>query len=490
MIKQKLFILFCVIGFTKITPWAQLSAKLDLLQAIEIGKERSLKTQELSFNYDAAKYTFKAAKSSLYANFSLNGNLPGLNRQINQVSQPNGTILFVPTSQAYSNVAFMINQPIPVLGGNFWIGSNLARFDNFNTSTALWNASPVFFGISLPLGSFNQNKWNWKNAKLNYKQSHSNYAESIEQLSIDITNAYFDFYIAKIQYDNAETNVSINDSIYKISVGRYNVGKIAENELLQVELSRINAQQSVARLAVQKEIAEQRLKLLMGLNDNESIILDTLPSVKTIVIDIDKAVAEAKENSGTIIQNQIDLQQNLINLKQSSRARFPDGSLTATFGLNQSSTTVGGAYSNLLNSQTASIGFNIPLYQFGNAQSNYKLNKAYYDASVSRTEYLNKNLGIDVQQVVLEYQTYEDAVEIAKLGYEIALKRYDVSKNRFLIGKIDITNLTIAQGEKDNALINYMNTLRTYWVAYFRLRKITLYDFEKNEKLIVVPTKK
>jgi outer membrane protein TolC len=489
MTKHSLYIVICLCTLLPLASWAQMNAKLDLMQAIEIGKERSLKTQENNFNYEAAKFGFKAAKTNLYANFSLNGNLPGLNRAINQVAQPNGTILFVPTSQAFSNAYLLINQPIPVLGGTFSIGSSLSRFDNFNTSTASWNASPVFFSLSLPLGSFNQAKWNWKNSKLSYQKSHSNYAESIEQLSIDITNAYFDFYIAKIQYENAETNVSINDSIYKISEGRYNVGKIAENELLQVELSKINAQQSVARLAVQKEIAEQRLKLLMGLNDNESILLDTLPTVKKIIIDIDKAVNEARENSSTVIQNQIDLQQNLINMKQSSRARFPDGSLTANFGFNQSSATVGGAYSNLLNSQTATIGFSVPIFQFGNAQANYKLNKAYYDASVSRTEYLNKNLGIDVQQTVLEYQTYEDAVAIAQLGYSIALKRYDVSKNRFLIGKIDITNLTIAQGEKDLALTNYINTLRNYWVAYFRLRKITLYDFETNEKLIVVPTK-
>jgi outer membrane protein TolC len=306
---------------------------------------------------------------------------------------------------------------------------------------------------------------------------------------MDITNAYFDFYIASIQYTNAATNVSINDSIYKISLGRYNVGKIAENELLQVELNRVNAEQAVARLAVQKEIAEQRLKLLMGMNDNESIELDTLPAIKSITIDINRAVTEARENSSIIVQNQIDLQQNLINMKQSSRARYPDGTITATFGLNQTANTIGGAYTNPLNSQTATINFNIPIYQFGNAQANYKLNKAYYDASVARAEYLTKNLGIDVQQSVLEYKTYEESVINAKKGYEIALKRYDVSKNRFLIGKIDITNLTIAQEEKDNALTNYIITLRNYWVAYYSLRKITLFDFETNEKLIVIPKK-
>lgn len=468
---------------------AQLTAKLGLLQAIDLAKERSLRTIENNSNYEAAKFTFKAARSSLLPGFALNGNLPGLNRQINPVTQPNGSILFVPTSQAVSNANFMINQQIPFIGGNFWLGSSLGRVDLFNTSSVYWNASPVFFGVTLPLGSFNPNKWNWKNAKLNYKKSHSAYAESMEQLSMDITNAYFDLYIAIFQYENAAYNVSINDSIYKISVGRFNVGKIAENELLQVELTKINAEQSVARLAVQKEIAEQRLKLLLGLNDNETIVLDTLPDVRIININMDKAVSEAKENSSIIVQNQIDLQQNLINMKQASRSRFPDGTLTATFGLNQTASTIDQAYSNPLNSQTASITFSIPIYQFGNAQANYKLNRAYYDASVARTDFLNKNFSINVQQAVLEYLTFQESVLNAKTGYEISLKRYEVSKNRFLIGKIDITNLTIAQNEKDSALINYMNMLRNYWISYFNLRRITLYDFEKNEKLVVIPSK-
>src|SRR5687768_10849917 len=250
---------------------SQFSGKLSLFQAIEIGKNRSLKTTENQYNYEGTSYSFKAARANLYTNFSLNGNLPGINRQINAITQPDGSILFVPTSQAVSNIAFMANQPIPVLGGNFWVGSNLGRIDIFSDSSVYWNASPFFMGLSLPLGSFNPDKWNWKNAKLNYKRSHSDYAESIEQLSIDITNAYFDFYVATIQFNNATTNVTINDSIYKISLGRYNVGKIAENELLQVELSKVNAEQDVSRLSVEKEIAEQRLKLLMGLNDNESI---------------------------------------------------------------------------------------------------------------------------------------------------------------------------------------------------------------------------
>jgi outer membrane protein len=64
----------------------------------------------------------------------------------------------------------------------------------------------------------------------------------------------------------------------------------------------------------------------------------------------------------------------------------------------------------------------------------------------------------------------------------VAQKRFDVAKNRYVIGKIGIGDLYIAQNEKDQALTAYVQALRGYWNAYARLRRVTLYDFaEKKE---------
>jgi hypothetical protein len=38
--------------------------------------------------------------------------------------------------------------------------------------------------------------------------------------------------------------------------------------------------------------------------------------------------------------------------------------------------------------------------------------------------------------------------------------------------------------EKDQAKRNYIETLRDFWIAYYEIRKLTLYDFE-NMKAIV-----
>jgi hypothetical protein len=41
-----------------------------------------------------------------------------------------------------------------------------------------------------------------------------------------------------------------------------------------------------------------------------------------------------------------------------------------------------------------------------------------------------------------------------------------------------------AQGEKDAAVLAYVQALRTYWMSYYYLRRVTLYDFAAKRELI------
>jgi len=52
-----------------------------------------------------------------------------------------------------------------------------------------------------------------------------------------------------------------------------------------------------------------------------------------------------------------------------------------------------------------------------------------------------------------------------------------------VIGKIGVSDLYIAQNEKDQALDAYVQALRSYWANYYRLRRVTLYDFVEKSAL-------
>lgn len=60
------------------------------------------------------------------------------------------------------------------------------------------------------------------------------------------------------------------------------------------------------------------------------------------------------------------------------------------------------------------------------------------------------------------------------------------SETFYLIGKVnDVLELNNAQIDNDNARLNYFKTLRDYWINYYELRKLTLYDFQKDVPITV-----
>ena len=112
-----------------------------------------------------------------------------------------------------------------------------------------------------------------------------------------------------------------------------------------------------------------------------------------------------------------------------------------------------------------------------------------------QTAYANKRLNdytiaqdeITFEQDILtqarQFEMLQLQIEITKKSDEVALQRYKVAQNRYLIGKIDITNLNIALTEKDSAKRGYLAALKSFWLAYYDLRRLTLYDFAEQKYL-------
>jgi len=95
---------------------------------------------------------------------------------------------------------------------------------------------------------------------------------------------------------------------------------------------------------------------------------------------------------------------------------------------------------------------------------------------------------IDFEQsvflTVMQFNMQENQLIIAAKSDTVAQKRYDITQKRYMIGKVnDVLELNNAQIDNDNAKKSYYQSLHTYWVNYFQLRKLTLYDFRENHKI-------
>jgi len=77
----------------------------------------------------------------------------------------------------------------------------------------------------------------------------------------------------------------------------------------------------------------------------------------------------------------------------------------------------------------------------------------------------------------------KDQLELTARTDSIATEKYKIAQERYVLGNLSITDLSIAFQEKDQAKRDYIAALRDFWGAYYQLRYLSLYDFEKNQKI-------
>jgi outer membrane protein TolC len=270
-----------------------------------------------------------------------------------------------------------------------------------------------------------------------------------------------------------------------VGQGRYQLGKLAENDLLQFELRYLEAKAKVDRANLNYQVMLNRLRIYLGLKDDKSLRL--LPPAQTWhgAVSAANALEEAKRNTSTFL----DFNERLLTAEsQVRRAKMDerfDANLYLQFGLTQSNPEVSEVYKNPLDQQSVNLGLQVPILDWGNAKGKIKMAESNYEL----VELYVEQQFLDAEQTVLlnvmEFNMQKDQLYIAAKADTIAQKRYEVTQKRYMIGQInDAQELSYAQIDNDNAKQNYYSALQNYWTNYFELRKLTLYDFINNRMLI------
>jgi len=92
------------------------------------------------------------------------------------------------------------------------------------------------------------------------------------------------------------------------------------------------------------------------------------------------------------------------------------------------------------------------------------------------------------QEVISTVPEFNRQQNLSKKSLEaltIATATYDINKQRFITGNADVNTLTLSLNRKENATRNYLSALSHYQNLYYKIRKLTLLDFGKGEKLLM-----
>jgi outer membrane protein TolC len=267
------FLSLPVIGYLLATPGpAGAQQQITLTQAIQMAQEQGLQARAARASLESARHDRASFTSSLLPQLSLRANLPLYNRSIIPVIQPVGSTQFRPLSQMTTDLALTMSQQVPLTGGSFFVSSSLERFTvTGQQNVKTWSSTPVEVGLRQDIFRPNTARWTQRQQNVQIELSERLYLESMEEIAIRTTHAVFDVYSAQSGLTNAVTNAAVNDTLYTLNKGRYEVGRIGENDLLQSELALLRARASVQSAQLRYDRALAALRLAINLPNSTPI---------------------------------------------------------------------------------------------------------------------------------------------------------------------------------------------------------------------------
>ncbi|MBP8643472.1 MAG: TolC family protein [Bacteroidales bacterium] len=458
--------------------------RLTYPEVLQLAKEQSPQAILAKHRFRAAYWEYRTFVAEYRPTLSMNGTIPEFSRSLIRYQNPDGSYSYIEENANTTSLGLSLSQNIGFTGGQIFVKSNLERTDLLgDSSSTSYLSVPVSIGFSQPLFAMNRLKWNKRIEPIKYEEAKKSFIQSMEDISIEASRLFFNLAMAQQNLETARLNYSNTDTLYKIAQGRYNIGTIAENELLQMELSFLNAGTQVNEAEVDLQLKKIQLKSFLGLNDQydlEIILPTAIPQFELIY---DKVMMLARENNPQILSYERQLIEADRDVAQARSERGFNASLYATYGLTQRALNVSDAYKDPQDQQNVRVGITIPILDWGLGKGKVKMAQSNREVIKTTVQQAMTDFEQDIFLKVMQFNRQDDQVMIAEKADYISQNRYEVTKQRFLIGKIDVLDLNVAQSERDQAKQKYISTLGSYWQFYYQMRRLTLFDLENNQPL-------
>ncbi|MEY3238669.1 MAG: hypothetical protein RIR11_107 [Bacteroidota bacterium] len=462
---------------------AQDTLRLTLPQVVDMAKEQSIAARQATTTKATKYWEYRTFLSNYKPQLVLSGNLPSFNRSFQQVLQPNGTIEFLPVRNNNSSLNLFLEQNIRKTGGTIYATAQLQRFDDFARNNTLYNGTPVAVGLSQPLFRFNPLKWEAKIAPLKYKESQQEYVEALELIALTASDLYFEMLLAQVNVKIAQTNLTNTDRILRIAQEKFDIGTISRNEILQLQLEQLKAQKAAGTARRELEISTLNLRSYTGLKGQERIELqppqpETLPTIQAELL-----LKEAYENRADAVafeRRKLEAAQSVAKAKGDNGI---NATLMANLGYSNSGKNVQEVLQNPQNYQAVQIQFNVPIMDWGRSKSRIKTAEEQRQLVAYTLEQDKLNFQQEIYTQVTLFEMLKGQLSLTAQADSIASEKYQIAQERYVLGNLSVTDLSISFAEKDQGKRDFIGVLRDYWSAYYQLRWLTLYDFEQNKKI-------
>jgi outer membrane protein TolC len=459
--------------------FAQQPVTLTLDQTIAIAADSSLETFRSKNMYLAGYWQFRTYRAGRLPGLTLNLTPAQYYRDITRrYDSGNDIDVYRQQQSFYSSGGLELTQNFDALGGSFFLNTDLGYMRNFGENTySQYTSVPVRIGYIQNLVGYNPFKWQRKIEPLKYEKAKKELVYNLEQVSGEATACFFDLAMAQAEYDMAVDNVTSTDTLYRTGEQRHRIASITQADLLTLKLDAVNARNTLRNTGIALKRAMFSLASYLNFDKNTEIRLRLPGRPGNMTISVDDALALARENNPQFLELRRQALTAEQEVDRTKKEALFNASVRASIGFNQVANTLRGAYRDPLQQDVVSVSVSIPLVDWGVRRG--KHNIARNELNVTRISARQSELSIeeDVIMTVGDFNIQQNLIASAEEALDLAQMAYAETKQRFMIGKADINSLTLSLQRQQDAQRNYVQALKNYWQSYYKIRKLTLYDF-------------
>jgi outer membrane protein TolC len=466
---------------------AQPALTLDLFQSIQIATDSSLQAFSANNMYLSRYWEFRTFKAKQLPSLSLTATPLQYNRDIvKRYDSENNADVYREQQSMYLYGNLSAKQNVAWTGGTLYVDSELGYLHSYGaTDNAQYSSVPVRIGYSQNLFGFNSLKWEKRVEPLKFEKAKQQLLYDREAISELTISYFFSLAMAQVEHEMAQSNASSADTLYMIGTERIKIASISQADLLTLKLDAVNAANSLSSAALNLKRATFGFASFLNM-DKTTQVRVTLPQKPADVsIAADAALALAQKNNPDFLGYRQALLEAEREVERTERSSLFDASLNVSAGFNQVADRLPGAYSSPLQQDVVRIGITVPIVDWGLRKGQVNMAKNSQNIAHIAAQQQRTALEQDIIITVSDFNIQKDLIAGAEEALKLATVAYESTKQRFMIGKADISSLTLSLNRLNSAQRGYISALNSYWQSYYKIRKLTLYDFGKQESLSV-----
>lgn len=480
--KNKHYIAGVLLGVLMTSP--SNAQQLTLSNTIQIAQENSLDAKSARFSFLASYWTYRSFKAELLPSVNLSGGLMNYNRSLVETrNYDDGHLSYVSNNTLSNSLTLSVDQKIAATGGTVSLQSYLYRLDQFTYKEKRYNSQPLRINYTQPLRSFNSLKWQKKTAPLEYEIAQKRYAASMQDIAIRTTSLFFNVLHAQSSYQQSEATVQERERLYAMSEKRLELGTTTKSEVLQMELSLLNARVSLGNDRIALNDAMYSLFSYLRVTDYEQAELLPPYNVPDLVVSAEDVLQRAIENSSHTKEQKLQMLNAEQSLSQAKANRGLQLTLSGELGFMQTDNSFGGAYRNLKDNEIIGLTLRLPIFDWGVSKGRVRMAQAQLEVVRTQQEQAHQDYVQELRKKVMQFNAQPIQCRDALRAQEIAEERYDIMRKRYETGTVSVTDLNTAQQEMTSARSQYISQLNTFWSDYYSLQKSTLYDWTQNHDI-------